>query len=167
MKMHHYQFQHLMVGRPKKKVCQLLSTDITVDDDICNDGNLPSSSDVVIVKVFSSLHASNMKERNSEITKVYVVFLGPSLDKFPPSKLPQHCVILKRYRTLFTEGRHKTLQSEIIIMTISTELTKLWESSSIPMKNYEDAGILLKIVSLCGPVQKKRSETEFYFSETT
>ena len=107
------------VGRPKKEVSKQKSTEIsTIEDEIIGDeGNLLFTCDVATEKPdkqSSSSRASNLKRRNSDINKVYDLFLGPSLHKFPSSKLPQQSVVLQRYRALLTQGGHNTLQNEII-----------------------------------------------------
>ena len=96
----------------------------------------------------------------NKINNVYDLFLGPSLDKFPTSKLPQHRVLLQRYRALSTEGGHNALQSETI-MTKTKELTERWECSSIHMNNCPGCWDIVKDCVNMWPSAKKEVKQSF------
>ena len=75
----------------------------------------------------------HLKKRSSHINTVYDDIIGPAIDYFNPSKLPQCRPILQRYRCLRSQDINIPLCN--ISNVISEELQKVWDLTCVPYKS--------------------------------
>ena len=113
------------MGRPRKD-------EIVVTDEIQYQQSCVST--VIHQRPHKTLQIHDLTKRTSDTSVFYDTYVGPSLDKFPSSKLPHKRVVLQRYRYLLASDTKYTRNDIIGILT--KEVIYLWELSSIPTKEY-------------------------------
>ena len=87
------------VGRPRKD-------EIVVTDEIQNQQSCVST--VIHQRPHKTLQIHDLTKRTSDTSVFYDTYVGPSLDKFPSSKLPHKRVVLHRYGYLLASDTKYT-----------------------------------------------------------